>query len=90
MQTQRKLAGHVKIPGGRLVMQHEVIRPETRLALPTQLDNGMGLLLCTKCREHIVYHCCQVCLAMHHQPMLLAIPLTCTKQISCNLASQHP
>ncbi len=53
-------------PGGRLFLQHEVIRSETRLALPTQLDSGMCLLLCTKCREHIVYHCCQVCLAMHH------------------------
>ena len=43
----------LKILEGRLFMQHEVIRPEISLALAAQLDNGMCLLLCTKCREHI-------------------------------------
>ena len=71
---QHELAGHQKKSGGRLFMQHEVLRPETSLALPAQLDNGVCLLLCMKCREHFVYHCCQVCPAMHHQTHATGYP----------------
>lgn len=77
MQKQHELAGNVQIIimiGSRLFMQHGVNIPETSWALPAQLNNGMCLLLCTRCREHIVCPYCPVCLAMIHQTHAIGYP----------------